>query len=38
MADQFDLDFWLTTNERYPYFKHKNTWEALWVEDGQNKE
>jgi hypothetical protein len=24
------------TNERYPNFKQKNTWEALWVEDGRN--
>jgi hypothetical protein len=32
-GDQLDLDFWLSTNERYPDFKHKNTWEALWAED-----
>ncbi len=36
MADQLDLDFWSSTNERYPDFKHKNTWEALWVEDQRN--
>jgi hypothetical protein len=36
MADQFDLDFWSLTNERYPDFKHKNTWEALWVEGLRN--
>ncbi|CAK9194501.1 unnamed protein product [Sphagnum troendelagicum] len=36
MADQLDLDFWSSTNERYPDFKHKNKWEALWVEDGRN--
>jgi len=36
MAHQLDLDFWLSTNERYPDFKHKNTREVLWVEDGQN--
>jgi hypothetical protein len=34
MADQLDLDFWLLTNK--PDFKHKNTWEALWVEDRRN--
>jgi hypothetical protein len=28
MADKLDLDFWLLINERYPDFKHKNTWEA----------
>jgi hypothetical protein len=33
MVDQVDLDFGLLTNERYPDFKHKNTWEALWAED-----
>jgi hypothetical protein len=36
MADQLDLDFWLSANERYPDFKHKNTWEVLWVDNGQN--
>jgi hypothetical protein len=36
MADQLDLDFRLSTNERYPDFKHKNTWEALWFQDPRN--
>ncbi len=36
MVDQLDLDFWLLTNETYPDFKPKNTWEALWVQDRQN--
>ncbi|CAK9210262.1 unnamed protein product [Sphagnum troendelagicum] len=36
MADQLDLDFWLSTNERYPDFKHKKTGEALWIEDRGN--
>ncbi len=36
MADQLDLDFSLLTNERYPDFKPKNTWEALWVQDRRN--
>jgi hypothetical protein len=36
MADQLDLEFKLWTNERYPDFKPKNTWEALSVEDRPN--
>jgi len=36
MADQLDLEFNLWTNERYPDFKPKNTWEALWLEDRPN--
>ncbi|CAM6038169.1 unnamed protein product [Sphagnum compactum] len=36
MVGQLDLDFWSSTNERHLDFKHKNTWEALWVEDGRN--
>ncbi|CAK9267668.1 unnamed protein product, partial [Sphagnum jensenii] len=35
-SDKLDLDFCSSTNERYPDFKHKNTWEALWVEDRRN--
>ncbi|CAM6003402.1 unnamed protein product, partial [Sphagnum balticum] len=34
--EKLDLDFCSSTNERYPDFKHKNTWEALWVEDRRN--
>ncbi len=36
MVGQLDLDFWSSTNERHLDFKHENTWEALWVEDGRN--
>jgi len=32
-GENLNLDFWLQTNERYLDFKHKKTWEALWLED-----